>query len=142
MVQGVFAGTRSSLSPAFHARAQLWLRAFLVAQALVFMLAVARMTALSARHGTDFGTFYDSGRRALPGLSPYPLLASLPAVPDPTTFAPFVYPPPMAFVIIPISIVPFAVAKVAFFALSVPATILALRLLGVRDVACYAAAFS
>ena len=148
MAQGVFegsslpvAGRRPVLPPTVYARALSAVRLLVIVMAGILVLAVARLTAVGGLHGTDFGTFYESGLRALHGLSPYPSLASLPEVADRTSFAPFVYPPLLAFAIIPISILPFAVANMVFFCLSVAAVILALRLLGVRDPVCYAAAF-
>lgn len=88
---------------------------------------------------SDFWTFWDAGRSVLHGRSPYPTIASLPAVPG-KTFAPFVYPPSTAFVLAPIAVLPYAAAKVAFTVVSILGLALALRLLGVRDWRCYAIA--
>jgi alpha-1,2-mannosyltransferase len=101
----------------------------LMAYALVIII-------VNGRWGSDFSTFYDSGRAVLHGHTPYPSLASLPAHAG-KLFAPFVYPPVAAFVIVPLSLFPFSVATVLFFVVNFGATALALRLLGVRDWRCY-----
>jgi hypothetical protein len=90
------------------------------------------------RTGTDFLSFWSAGRAVLHGHSPYPLLDSLPAVADRLSFAPFVYPAPAAWGMVPLSILPFAAAKTIFFVLSLGAIALALRLLDVRDWRCFA----
>ena len=90
---------------------------------------------------SDFWTFWLASRTVLHGGDPYPALASLPAVAD-KWFAPFVYPPVAAFLLAPLAILPFAVAKVLFYLLNLAAAALALRLLGVRDWRCYGAAFA
>jgi alpha-1,2-mannosyltransferase len=149
MTQGVYEGAslpsvdrRPFLPPTVFARAFNAVRVLFIAMAALAVLAIARMTAVSGLHSTDFWTFYESGLRALHGLSPYPSLASLPEVADPNSFAPFVYPPLLAFAIIPISVLPFAVANMLFFCLNIGAILLALRLLDVRDPMCYAVAFA
>ncbi len=143
MTQGIVEGTALTWSsPAAYRRLRSCVQVVFGLEALLCVLAVARITILSGAHGTDFRTFYDSGRAVLHGLSPYPALRSLPPVADRTSFAPFVYPPPVAFAMIPISLLPAAVANVVFFCLSIAATVLGLRVLGVRDRLCYAVAFS
>jgi len=92
-------------------------------------------------HPSDFTTFWESGRAVLHGRSPYPSLGSLPAHADPKTFAPFVYPPVAAVAMVPLSLLPFGVAIVAFLLVDMAAVALALRLLGVTDWRCYGAAF-
>ena len=94
----------------------------------------------NGRH-SDFATFWDSGRAVLHGVSPYPDVASLPRTADRGTFSPFVYPPPTACMMIPFSLLPFAIANVLFLLLNLGCVALALRLLGVRDWRCYGAAF-
>lgn len=94
----------------------------------------------SGQHISDFGTFWAAGRDVLHGRSPYPTIASLPAVPGPK-FAPFVYPPSTAFVLAPVAVLPYAAAKVAITLVNLGALALALRVLGVRDWRCYAVAF-
>lgn len=87
----------------------------------------------------DFWAFWDAGRAVLHGRSPYPTIASLPAVPGPK-FLPFVYPPSTAFVLAPVAVLPFGVAKVVFVLVSVVALAISLRVLGVRDWRCYSVA--
>src|SRR5262249_14941507 len=59
----------------------------------------------SGPHVSDFWTFWAAGRDVLHGRSPYPTIASLPAVPGPK-FAPFVYPPSTAFLLAPVAVLP------------------------------------
>src|SRR5205814_6277939 len=106
--------------------------------ASVLLLLMTWTTVRPGAHVTDFSTFYEGGKRVLHGLSPYPLLSSLPSAAHARSFAPFVYPPALAFAIVPLALLPFGLANAAFFALGVAAAALALRLLGVRDWACYA----
>src|SRR5437868_210438 len=61
--------------------------------------------------GSDFLSFWTAGRAVLHGRSPYPELSSLPQVADPKTFAPFVYPAPAAYWMVPFALLPFAVAS-------------------------------
>jgi hypothetical protein len=90
---------------------------------------------------SDFWTFWLAGRTVLHGGNPYPALAALPDVAD-KWFAPFVYPPVAAYLLAPVAVLPFTLAKIVFFALNLAAVVLALRLLGVRDWRCYGAAFA
>ena len=115
--------------------------ALLAVAGAVLLIGVAH-AALFAGQPTDFPSFYAAGRAVAHGSAPYPAVASLPAVADRHTFAPFVYPPPVAFLFAPLTLLPLLVAKVVFFLVSVAAVGLGLRLLDVRDVACYAAAFA
>lgn len=108
-----------------------------VLPALVLALCFAAVLGGGA-HDSDFWTFWKAGRDVLHGDSPYPSLASLPAHAGPT-FAPFVYPPVAAVLIVPFAVLPYAAAKTVFFLVSVAAVALALRLLGVRDWRCYGA---
>ncbi len=106
------------------------------------MYALIALRAVSGdRSGTDFLSFSEAGRRVLAGQSPYPLVDALPAVVDQFTFAPFVYPAPAAYWLVPFAVLPFAVAKTLFLALNLGSVMLALRLLGVRDWRCHAVAF-
>jgi alpha-1,2-mannosyltransferase len=103
----------------------------------VLMTAVCFLVVVTnERYGSDFATFYDSGRAVLHGHSPYPALASLPHAAG-KFFAPFVYPPVAAFSMIPLAVLPFPAAAILFFLLNLGAVVLALRLLGVRDWRCY-----
>jgi hypothetical protein len=141
MAQGVIEGTRL---PSAHATVRLHVvgRLLLGLTAATLVALYAWTTVRPGAHVTDFATFYVSGERVLHGLSPYPLLSSLPDSADPKTFAPFVYPPPIAFVFVPFALLPFGLANALFFVLGATAIVLALRLLGVRDWACFAAAFA
>jgi hypothetical protein len=106
------------------------------------LVGLVALSVANGRHGTDFHTFWQSGRDVLHGRSPYPSLSSLPRHANPQTFAPFVYPPVAAFSMAPLSLLPFGVAKIVFLALDLAAVGLALRLLGVLDWRCYAVAFA
>jgi len=97
--------------------------------------------ASAAPHHSDFWTFWSAGRDVMHGHSPYPALQSLPHVPS-RRFAPFVYPPVAAFGMVPVSLLPYGVAKVVYFLLALAAVALALRLLGVRDWRCYGAVYA
>lgn len=108
-----------------------------VAPVCLFVFLVATLR----HHPSDFTTFWESGRAVLHGRSPYPSLRSLPAHPDPKTFAPFVYPPIAAVAMLPLSVLPFGVAIAVFLLVDLAAVALALRLLGVTDWRCYGAAF-
>jgi hypothetical protein len=102
---------------------------------------VASRAVSGDRRASNFLSFWDAGRRVLHDHSPYPLLEALPAVADHRTFEPFVYPAPAAYWMVPLAILPFAVAKTIFLALNLGSIVLALRLMGVRDWRCHAAAF-
>ena len=141
MTQGIIERPRLPAAP-LYPRLRLLTHVLLGVQAVGMVAFAARMTLAPGAHRTDFLTFYESGRHALHGLSLYPPLSSLPAVADPTRFAPFVYPPPLAFAIVPLALLPLAVANAVFFGLGIAATLLGLRLLGVQDKVCYALAFS
>lgn len=92
--------------------------------------------------GSDFLSFWHAGGAVLGGRSPYPALSSLPQVADPKTFAPFVYPAPAAYWMVPFALLPFPVGATIFLFLSWGAAGVALRLLEVRDWRCYAAMFA
>jgi alpha-1,2-mannosyltransferase len=94
------------------------------------------------RRASDFLSFWQAGRTVLRGHSPYPLLEALPAVADRLTFEPFVYPAPAAYRMVPLAILPFALAKTIFLVLNLGSIVVALRLLDVRDWRCHAAAFA
>ena len=96
---------------------------------------VALLGALFALyHLFDFHVFWSAGRDVLHGRSPYPSLASIAS--DRKDY--YVYPPVLALVGAPLGALPFPVAGALFAAGLVAATALALRLLGVRDLGCYA----
>jgi hypothetical protein len=114
---------------------------FLVVLPAPFYAFIAARAITGDRRGSDFLSFWQAGRHVLHSQSPYPLLASLPAVADRFTFEPFVYPAPAAYWMVPLAILPFAVAKSLFFALNFGSIVVALRLMGVRDWRCLAVAF-
>jgi hypothetical protein len=115
--------------------------ALLLVAGATLLIGVAH-AALFDGHPTDFPSFYNGGRAVARGSAPYPPLGSLPAVANRETFAPFVYPPPIAFLLVPLTLLPLLAAKIVFFFASVAAIVVGLRLLEVRDVSCYAAAFA
>jgi hypothetical protein len=115
--------------------------ALLAAVAAILVIGVG-YAALFAGNTTDFTSFYESARAVAHGSSPYPSLASLPPIADRHTFAPFVYPPVIAFLFVPLTLLPLAAAKFVFFSLGLAAVAAGLRLLDVRDATCYAAAFA
>lgn len=92
-------------------------------------------------HASDFWTFWQASRDVLHGDSPYPALASLPERAS-RTFAPYVYPPVLAFLLAPVAVLPFVAAKLVFALLSAGALVGALRLLRVTDWRCYGVAFA
>jgi glycosyl transferase family 87 len=124
--------TRTRLSRA--ALGVLWCYA-----ALLVVACIAHVVA-AGHDGSDFWTFWRSGRDVLHGRSPYPSLASLPADAG-RTFAPFVYPPVAALWMAPLAVLPFAAANVVFVIVNLAAIGGALWLLGVRDPRCYGIAY-
>jgi len=137
-----------SAAPASHGR--LPLRLVTVARGSVVVFVFGALPACFAAiflhllatgyHPFDFHTFWQSGRDVLGGRSPYP--DTLPAVAHRDTFRPFVYPAPAAIAMVPISLIPYAVADVLWAVIGVAAIVVALRLLGVRDWRCYGAVFA
>src|SRR3954468_19161459 len=63
----------------------------------IFYILAAVNALEGVTRGSDFASFWQGGRSVLHGLSPYPTIASLPAVANRITFVPFVYPAPAAF---------------------------------------------
>jgi len=114
----------------------------LVAAPTVFYSMCAVVAVRGVKRGSDFASFWKGGRHVIHGLSPYPLVDTLPAVADRITFLPFVYPAPAAFAMAPLSVLPFPVAATLFFLLALGSVALALRVLGVTDWRCHAAAFA
>jgi alpha-1,2-mannosyltransferase len=111
---------------------------FLATVPLLLLAVCLGGVATAAPHHSDFWTFWSAGRDVLHGRSPYPALDSLPHTAS-RFFAPFVYPPVTAFTMVPLALVPYGVAKVLYFLLSLAAIALALWILGVRDWRCYGA---
>jgi alpha-1,2-mannosyltransferase len=108
----------------------------------IFYVLAAVNALEGVKRGSDFASFWHGGRAVLHGLSPYPTIASLPEVANRITFVPFVYPPPAAFALGPLSVLPFAVADTLFFLLILGSVALALRALDVTDWRCYAATYA
>ena len=98
----------------------------------------------------DFkGGLYDGGRDILHGHDPYraDYLRYLAEVKEgggkpETIIGVPVYPAPALVAILPLSLLPFALAGAIWFVLSAAALVLALRLVGVTDRRCYALAFA
>jgi glycosyl transferase family 87 len=101
------------------------------------LLAVALVTA----QAFDLHTFWVAGDRFLNGAHLYPEPSQLRAF-SPSSQQNFIYPAPMGAVFAPLSLLPYGLAKPLFLALLVVAVAGALRLVGVRDWRCYAAAFA
>ena len=104
------------------------------------VLAIVYLTFFALAHvpAYDFEkSFYPAARHFLSGESPFPP-ATYAAVKTGTAF---VYPPLTAMLIVPLALLPVSVAGVVFTLLLVGATLLALRVLGVRDWRCYTAVF-
>lgn len=122
-------------------RARIAVFAFVGVVPVVLVVLCAASVAGAGKHGSDYGTFWESGRAVLHGRSPYPSLDSLPQRAG-RLFAPFVYPPAAAFALAPLSLLPFPLASLLFFFMDIAAVALALRLLRVADWRCYAIAFA
>src|SRR3954454_847776 len=114
----------------------------LVLPSAAFYALVLRMVVRGVERGSNFASFWAGAGRVLHGVSPYPAVGSLPAVADRLTFVPYVYPPPAAFALGPLSPLPFWLADTIFFCLIMAAVALALRVLDVTDWRCYAAGFA
>lgn len=82
----------------------------------------------------DFRVFSDAGSAVLQGHSPYSAGVH--------TAYPFVYPAPAAFLIAPLTVLPWKLAVAIFWFVSVAALMVAVYLLGVRDWRCYGAVFA
>lgn len=85
----------------------------------------------------DFATFWRAGGEVLAGRSPYPTI-------DPAVLGTglnFVYPAPAALAMAPFALLPLAPAAAVFAVCSIASVVIALRLLAVRDLRCYALAF-
>jgi alpha-1,2-mannosyltransferase len=83
----------------------------------------------------DFRVFWDAGHHLLAGERIYPTRAALDL--DAHTY--FVYPPIVAALFVPFSLIPFAVAGALYTLLAVGATAATIWILGVRDIRCYIA---
>lgn len=104
--------------------------------ALLIVLVAARY--LIGRHlGFDFRPLWEASRDLFHGASPYPA----PHAAALHNEQQFVYPPVAAVLAAPLAVFPFGVAAALFAAGEVAATVLTLRLLGVRDWRCYGVTF-
>jgi hypothetical protein len=120
--------------------------AALLAAALLVLLAkgVARLThddvvwALAGwQLPGDFGVFLIAGDDVLAGRSPYPEPGTI--LPPP--YAYFVYPPLLALVVAPLTLLPVGIASAIWTVLGIAAIVGALLVLEVRDWRCYVVAF-
>jgi len=100
------------------------------------LAADVRSNLLGADGLPDFRIYRVAGRAVLHGQSPYAPLARIHSVAS----AGFVYPAPAAWAMAPFGLLGFRSAAVLFVLLTTAAALLALRLLGVRDLRCYGAA--
>jgi len=99
------------------------------------VLAVA-LTALAFKtyHLFDFRVFWEAGHRLLTREPLYPSERAL----DANTRNYYVYPPVVAFVFAPLSLIPYGIAGVLYAVASVAAIFAAVRIVGVTDWRCYA----
>jgi alpha-1,2-mannosyltransferase len=100
------------------------------------LVLIAAYPLQSKVYGWDLRAFYDAGHAFVQHRSPYPE-ASLSALASQNNF---VYPLPVAAIFAPLSVLPFPLVFALFVALNTVCIILTLRILGVRDRLCYAAA--
>ncbi|MDP9307610.1 MAG: DUF2029 domain-containing protein, partial [Actinomycetota bacterium] len=96
------------------------------------MLLIARF-AIGKHFGFDYKPLWEASRHVFHGDSPYPL----PHASALRNEQQFVYPPIAAVMAAPFAVLPFIVAAILFAAVEVVATVLTLRVLGVRDWRCY-----
>jgi Glycosyltransferase family 87 len=129
--QVLSAPTRFNLKPA----AEKLLLGFLP-PALLIVLVAARY--LVGRHlGFDYRPLWEASHHLFHGASPYPAVHAAALHNEQQ----FVYPPVAAVLAAPLAVFPFGVAAALFAAVEVAATVLTLRLLGVRDWRCYGITF-
>jgi hypothetical protein len=88
----------------------------------------------------DFRAFWQAGRDVVEGVSPYPAAEEIEA--GSAAVQEFVYPPPVALLMVPFGLLRFEVAATVFTILLIAATALTLRSLGIRDWRCYGAVFA
>ena len=96
------------------------------------LLLIARF-AIGKHFGFDYKPLWEASRHVFHGDSPYPL----PHASALRNEQQFVYPPIAAVMAAPFAVFPFIVAAILFAAVEVVATVLTLRVLGVRDWRCY-----
>ena len=112
--------------------------------AIVFLgvvpaILVAVFTLTPTEPSFDFRAFWQAGRDVIEGVSPYPAPDEIEA--GSVAVQEFVYPPPVALLMVPFAVVRFEVAAAVFTLLLIAATALTLRSLEVRDWRCYGAVF-
>jgi hypothetical protein len=95
---------------------------------------VLTAAAFKTYHLFDFRVFWEAGHRLLTGARLYPSDGAL----DANTRNYYVYPPVVAFMFAPLSLVPYAIAGVVYAVASVAAVFVSLRILQVTDWRCYA----
>jgi alpha-1,2-mannosyltransferase len=104
--------------------------------ALLIVLVAARY--LVGRHlGFDYRPLWEASHHVFNGVSPYPAVHAAALHNEQQ----FVYPPVAAVLAAPLAVFPFGVAAALFAAVEIAATVLTLRLLGVRDWRCYGVSF-
>ena len=96
------------------------------------VLLIARF-AIGKHFGFDYKPLWEASHHVFHGDSPYPL----PHASALRNEQQFVYPPIAAIIAAPLAVFPFIVAAILFAAIELAATVLTLRLLGVRDWRCY-----
>jgi hypothetical protein len=120
---------------------RLMVTGLLVAGAAIFLTVLAAETP-SPRFGWDFRYQYYTGGEAVLHGGPLYMDPNDPALPkaleDVMTY---VYPPLVAVLSVPFTVLPVGAAQVVLFVMSVAALCGALALVGVRDIRCYAALF-
>jgi hypothetical protein len=103
--------------------------------ALLTLGVVMLAAAFASYHLFDFRIFFDASHRLLAGQDLYPTAAEV----DARTRDYYVLPPVVAFLSVPLSYLPFAVAGALWALASVIALVAAVRLCGVTDHRCYVA---
>ena len=90
----------------------------------------------------DFRTFWRAAQSVTDGHSPYPAVAAISSHHPAGDYEYFVYPPPFAYALVPLGLLPFAVAAGLWVAFLVVCLALALWALDVRDWRCYGLALA
>jgi hypothetical protein len=85
----------------------------------------------------DLKQMWIGAQDIMDGVSPYPTVAIV----EQGAGADFIYPPPSAILAIPLGLLEYRIAGLVFTVVLIAATLLTLRVMGVRDWRCYGAAF-
>ena len=103
------------------------------------VLALALLgAAIGHRYAFDFhGALWQAARDVLDGRNPYPPATAAGVAPGDR----FVYPPPVAIVLVPLGALPFPLAAALITIILIAAVAATLAVLGVRDWRCYGAAY-